>query len=109
MASPHPRTPRGVQDIRTIAGMMVDRTAIRSRAYLRVACLEMERERRGRERESAMARVRNVDARSQEIEAEKAMLLDALGIHTAAGRADAGSSTGRPPSRRAQGGFTIRY
>lgn len=108
MPSPHPKTPRGVQDIRTISGKM-DRTAIRSRAYLRVACLEMERERRERERESALTRVQNVDARYLEIDAEKSMLLEALGIQAGAETADAASAPGRPASRRAQGGFTIRY
>ncbi len=50
------------------------------RAYMRIGCLEMEKLRRGVERESAMHRVRNIDARSKEMEAEMNSLLERLGL-----------------------------
>jgi len=54
-------------------------TTCPSRAFLRVAVLEMEKERRGRERDSAVRRVKSIEARFAEIEAEKAELLEATG------------------------------
>ena len=52
---------RGLQDIRTLSGN-VDQTVIPYKAYMRLSCLEMEKFRRGKERESAMHRVNNIDA-----------------------------------------------
>jgi len=68
---------RGLTDIRTLSGS-VDQAAIPYRAYMKISCLEMEKLRRGKERESAEHRMKNIDARFQEIEAEKAALLQAL-------------------------------
>jgi hypothetical protein len=76
MAIPQ-RNTRGLQDIRTLSGQ-VDQTFLPYKAYLRIGCLEMEKARRGVERSSALSRVSNIDARFQEIEAEKAALLEAL-------------------------------
>jgi len=45
------------------------------RAFIAISALEMEKARRGRERESALQRIRMIDARFLEIEAEKASLL----------------------------------
>ena len=71
------RNIRGLQDIPTLSGR-VDQTALPYKAYMKVACLEMEKVRRGKERESASFRVKNIDARFKEIEDEKAALLQAL-------------------------------
>ena len=38
---------------------------------MRISCLEMEKERRGKERQSAVKRVKEISARFREIEAEK--------------------------------------
>jgi hypothetical protein len=73
-----PKGPRGLQDIKTLAGK-VGPDSSPSRAFLRIAVLEMEKERRGRERESVLRRMSNIEARFGEIEAEKATLLDAIG------------------------------
>ena len=69
---------RGVNDIRTHAGMSSERK-MPHQAYLRIACLEMEKFRRGLERDSAAARVECIDARTKEIETEEAALLRSLG------------------------------
>ena len=71
------RNIRGLQDVPTLSGR-VDQTALPYKAYMKVACLEMEKARRGKERESASFRVKNIDARFKEIEDEKAALLLAL-------------------------------
>lgn len=65
---------RGVQHIRTLAGRS-DQSRQPYQAYLRIGALEMEKARRTKERESAMMRVNNIDARCNEIEAEKKALL----------------------------------
>ena len=95
---------RGVQDIRTHSGT-VDRVFVRSKAYLKIACLEMEKERRGRERDSAAHRVANIDARFHDIDAEKTVLLNGLGVK------EAGDSQGAKPSSsgRDTGGFRVTY
>jgi len=68
---------RGLQDICTLSGK-VDRASIAYKEYMKISCLEMEKFRRNKERESAMQRVSNIDIRLQEIEAEKASLLQNL-------------------------------
>jgi len=72
------RTVRGVRDIRTYSGK-VDIFSEPYRAFMQISALEMEKARRGQERESAVQRVRQIDARFREIEKEKAYLLKGLG------------------------------
>jgi len=43
--------------------------------FMRITCLEMEKARRGKERESAMFRVNSIDMRVREIDEEKESLL----------------------------------
>lgn len=69
---------RGLKDIRTRSGR-VDRVGIPYMAYMNVSCLEMEKARREKERLSALARVKDIDRRLQEIEAEKDLVLKRLG------------------------------
>jgi len=80
------------------------------RAYMKISCLEMEKARRGSERESAMHRVRIIDERFREIEAEKAALLKALGTIE---RSDVppGDETkrSRPAPAHNRAGFKISY
>ncbi len=71
------RTIKGLQDIRSHSGRARE-GAIPHKAYMRLSCLEMEKFRRARERESAMVRVRNIDARFREIDSEEAMILRAM-------------------------------
>ncbi len=69
---------RGLRDIRTHSGK-VDRLAIPHMAYLNIGCLEMEKARREKEKLSALNRIKNIEQRLQEIEAEKDTLLKGLG------------------------------
>jgi hypothetical protein len=68
---------RGLQDIRTQSGR-VDQSSLPHKAYLKIAFLELEKFRRDAERRSALERVKNIEARFQEIEAEQGALLRSL-------------------------------
>jgi hypothetical protein len=74
MAGVKSRTIKSVQNIRTHAGRANQATQP-YQAYFRIGALEMEKARRATERQSAMARVRNIDLRVQEIEDEKSALM----------------------------------
>lgn len=76
MATPR-RTLRNLQDIRTHSRTTVE-VFEPHKAFMRLTCLEMEKARREKERESALQRVRNIEARFREIEAEKAEILQVL-------------------------------
>lgn len=78
MTKPKPPALRGVQDIRTHSGR-VSAMAEPYRAFMRISCLEMERERKTKERDSALRRVALIEQRFREIEAEEAELLAAHG------------------------------
>jgi len=108
---PSPKKPiRGLQNIRTRSGTS-DQVSEPYKAFLRIGALEMEKSRRGKEKECAVIRVRNIDARFQEIEAEKAELLEGLGAIERT-HARPGNTTERPapsPSARQKGGFKISY
>ena len=95
---------RGLRTIRTLAGK-VDLVAVPHRAHLQIACLELEKARRTTERNSALRRVAEVDARLQEIDSEQAQLLQALADRKGK---SVEAAAGRPSRRRAQP-FKIRY
>ena len=69
---------RGVQDIRTHSGR-VSALSEPYRAFMRISCLEMEKVRKTKERDSALHRVALIEQRFREIEAEEAELLAAHG------------------------------
>ena len=71
---------RSVRDIRTYSGR-VDTGGVPYLGYLKIGCLEMEKARREKERDGALARVRNIDSRINDIEAEKSIILEKLGEH----------------------------
>ena len=103
MAAAKNETIRGVKDIRTHAGR-TNLAAPSYQAYFRIGALEMEIARRATERESAMRRVNNIDARVREIEAEKNALLKKI----------ATDRQGLLPERtqsksKVAGNFKIRY
>lgn len=104
------RTIKGLQDIRSHFER-VGREAIPHRAYMRLSCLEMEKFRRARERESAMARVRNIDARFREIDSEEAIILRGMKELERTGSADVSSKDGGPkkPAPERSGGLKFRY
>ena len=92
---------RGVQDIRTLSGQ-ADQRFLPYKAFLRISCLEMERARRGKERDSALRRVSSIEARFEEIDAEKAALLSGLAA-SQAGDTDGTGSAAEPPPETAPG------
>ena len=104
------RTIKGLQDIRSHSGRARE-GAIPHKAYMRLSCLEMEKFRRSREKESAMVRVRNIDARFREIDAEVAMILRAMKEQERTGPSDAPvKGYGHtPPGVKSTGGFKIKY
>lgn len=95
---------RRLQDIRTLEGS-VDLAKQPYRAFMKITCLEMEKARRGKERESALHRVKNIDERLEEIEIEKANLMKVLGMSD--------DKTIGPASRtvslKGPEGFRLRY
>ena len=103
MAAAKNETIRGVKDIRTHAGR-TNLAAPPYQAYFRIGALEMEIARRATERESAMKRVNNIDARVREIEAEKNALLKKI----AADRQELYPES-NPKKKEAAGNFKIRY
>jgi len=100
---------RGLQDIRTLSGR-VDQAFLPSRAYMKIACLEMEKARRGKERESAAYRMEIIDERFKEVEAEKDVLLRAVGERNGEDSTDHASHTeSKSEPRRNAGGFKLKY
>jgi hypothetical protein len=73
---------------------------------MRIACLELERFRRNKERESAMGRVRQLDARFGEIEAEQTAILSKLGQDKAAPGPQRAAGS---PVNMQKGAFRLRY
>ena len=71
---------KGVQDIKTVSGR-VDGQSTPHRVYMRLSVLEMEKFRRGKERQSALEKVSNIDRRFEEIEAEKREILTSMEAH----------------------------
>jgi flagellar motility protein MotE (MotC chaperone) len=100
------RTIRGLQDIRTIAGKP-DIINEPYRAYMRITTIEMEKFRKNKERESALHRVRNIEERFKEIEAEKDELLEALGDRRSGPTPGASGEGSAAPTHR--GGFKFKY
>jgi len=96
---------RGLRTVRTLAGR-VDRVCVPHRAYVQIACLEIEKARRASERRSASQRVAELDARLREIEAEEAALLQGLAERKRVCPSGAGI---RSAPRGSAGAFRIRY
>jgi hypothetical protein len=102
------RNVRGLEHIRTQLGR-ADGTSLSCKVYMRIAALEMETFRRAQERDSARSRLKIVEERLREIEAEKAGLLQSLtdansGSQTGAARPVPGSTP-----RRSAASFRLRY
>ncbi len=100
---------RTLRDLRTLSGR-ADEASRPHRVYMKLAWLEMEKARRGIERNSVVCRLRKIDARLQEIEIEA----DAV-RRTMAGGADGPASaapegrTAPGPVRRKRRQFKVRY
>lgn len=99
---------RGVNNIRTLSGR-VDQVALPYRAYMQVACLEMEKARRNKERQSASQRIASIDSRIAEIEKMKVELMRFVGAPGSAPPKRLPGLEVKPEPRRSGGGFKIRY
>jgi hypothetical protein len=93
---------RGLQDIPTLTGK-VKRATLPHEVFLRISHIEMEKARKNLESEKARQRMADIAARLQDIEAEKAALLQAV--------APPGPEAERPgpDPLRSPGGLKIRY
>jgi hypothetical protein len=106
---------RGLKNIRTLAGR-VDAAALPYRGFMQITCLEMEKARRGAERNSAAQRMRDIDARLEDIEKEKRALLAAVnprarprGAPKSSGSIRAPGQPEKPAAPLPGRGFRIRY
>ncbi|MCX5855940.1 MAG: hypothetical protein NTZ24_15465 [Deltaproteobacteria bacterium] len=105
------RIMKGVQDIRTLSGR-VDEGTIPYKAYMKLSILEMEKFRRGKEKQSALERVRKIDQRFQDIEVARQEIMRALGAKGINSRAVSVTPEGAGPEaapRTTTGPFKIRY
>ncbi|MBI1874678.1 MAG: hypothetical protein HYS05_12465 [Acidobacteria bacterium] len=78
-------------------------------AYMQITCLEMEKARKGKEKESALQRLQTLDARLCQIEAEKAALVRALAEHGAARAAARANGGSQPAPAPVASGIKLRY
>jgi hypothetical protein len=104
------RISKGVQDIKTVSGR-VDGQSTPHRVYMRLSVLEMEKFRRGKEKQSALEKVSNIDRRFGEIETEKREILASMEGHGGQpGRTrEPEEQTAPSPSRTGAGSFKIKY
>lgn len=102
------RISRGLQDIRTISGRIDDRF-VPHKAYMKLSVLEMEKFRRGMEKQSALNKVSEIDQRFKDIEAEKRGILASLEGHGGHPRRPDEPEQQAPPPRATSGSFKIRY
>ncbi len=100
---------RGLADLRTLTGLKAQEVAPHA-VYMKIGSLELEKLRLGRVRKSALTHIVGIDARFEDIRAEKAKLLAAMAAASAA--APQASQT----ARRARGftthrssGLSLRY
>jgi hypothetical protein len=90
-------TPRkGLHDLHTMSRRVSDAEKPQRR-YIRMAILELEKVRRGKEKNRACRRIEEIDGRLAQIAAEQAQLLTQLPPETT------------PRSAARQAGFTLNY
>ena len=99
---------KGLQNIRTISGRGDD-MSIPYKAYMKLSVLEMEKCRRGKEKQSALEKVRNIDQRFQDIEAERQGLIRSLEAQGADRRPISKPGVPEAAPRTTTGPFKIRY
>lgn len=101
---------RGLKDIRTLSGSG-DGIAQPHKVYLKISCLELERLRRGKEREAAGKRTEDIDKRMEEIDAEKKALLHTLPPDVAKASETSASPQAQAQTSRRRGkrGLAFRY
>lgn len=76
-------------------------------AYMRISCLEMEKARKNKEKESALRRVAIIDERIREIDEERGNIQRGLAAQEAAAKQRNGLQSG--PARPEADFFKIRY
>ena len=102
---------RGLKNIPTLS-RRADQRAAPHRTYMQITCLEMEKARRGSERQAASRRIADLDARIKEIEEEKQALLQKIpGSFPKSSMRQASVETRAQPPKSAAGGagFRVRY
>ena len=72
------RNLRGLRELRTLPGR-VNEAVMPHRAHMKLACLEMEKARRRIERNSVVDRLREIDSRIRDIDAEEAAIRRTMG------------------------------
>ena len=102
------RIMKGLQNIRTISGRGDD-ISIPHKVYMKLSVLEMEKYRRGKEKQNALEKVRNIDRRFQEIEAERQELILSLEAQGADRRPISKLRGPEAAPRTTTGPFKIRY
>ncbi|MDQ7782300.1 MAG: hypothetical protein RDU20_05460 [Desulfomonilaceae bacterium] len=101
-------TIRGLRDIRTHAGR-VESADVPYMRFMKISALEMEKARRETEKFSAEARIRNIDLRLAEIEAEKETLLAGEGGKRREAVSGPGGERSARDRREGGKGFRIKY
>jgi hypothetical protein len=103
------RPVKGLQDIRSHSGRPQE-AILPYKAFMRLCSLEMEKFRRTKERESAMSRVKNIDARLLDIEIEMAAILEVVREDRSVNPfvPQAGES-GTRPAQNETAGFRLKY
>jgi hypothetical protein len=99
---------RGLQDIRTLSGR-IDNASLPYKDFMKISCLEMEKFRRGKERESAMQRVKNIDLRLRDIEVEKASLIQSLAEKDKGCSLAGARGISKPEQSPGSGGLKLKY
>ena len=102
---------RGLQDLKTASGSIdgIDDLSVPFKAYQKLSVLEMEKYRRGRERQSALAKLRVIDERFEDIDTEKREILASMEAHC--GQTGRRHEPEQHPARdrAAAGSFRIKY
>lgn len=99
---------RGLQDIKTISGR-VDLGSVPYKAYMKLSVLEMEKYRRGKEKASALERIRNIENRFKDIERERQEIMNNLENVNSAGGTGMHNELHTRSFRHSTGAFKIRY
>lgn len=99
---------RSLQDVRTLSGR-VDQTFKPHKAFLRISCLEMEKARMDKEKESILLRLKSIEKRLEEMAAEKNTLLETVGKPREKSQRTSGVPEESAKCSELPGGFRLRY
>jgi hypothetical protein len=102
------KTIRRVQDIATISSRG-ENGVIPYKAYMRLSILEMERHRRGRERDKALALLAEIDVRFKEIDTERTQIFKSLGFSEPVDLSKLPKPSASTVQSKSSKSFRIRY